>query len=228
MKALKVVISGSYRNSKQEIFDFENVSGVIPFAEADVAAMHIRGRYAVVWVKAATDKDGKKLYPERIESMRQVFIDKIEPVEADLSFSGKDIKEMSYDELQDLATFKDLRAIQLPKEISGASLREMRATAYAAYSDAMFGTDLMKQKDQPDFDFVALPELKCSGGSRSDTVKKLSNEEILEQEQKPMDIRSTPKANMTLDELRKIAKDKNIPYGKTTGFDALYERIFGG
>lgn len=228
MKALKVTISGSYRNSKREVFDFENVTGIIPAVEEDLAAMHVRGRYALPWVKGATDpKTGEKLYPERIEDMRQVFIDNVEEVDADLSFLGKDIKEMSFEELQDLATYKDLRTIPLPKELSGVSLREMRVAAYAAYSDAFFGTDLAKEKDQAGFNYAALPALVVEGASRRDPTVKLTNEEVLAQEEKKMDIGSTPKSNMTIDELRKIAKSKNIAFTQNTSFDDLYNKIYG-
>lgn len=229
MKALQVTISGSYRNSKREVFDFENVTGVIPAVDHDLAAMHVRGRYALPWVKGATNKDGEKLYPERIEDMRQVFIDDIKEVELKepMSFMGKDIKEMSFEELQDLATFKDLRTIPLPKELSGVSLREMRVAAYAAYSDAFNGTDLMKEKDQEGFNYASLPALVVEGASRRDPTVKLTNEEVLAQEEKKMDIGSTPKSNMTIDELRKIAKSKNIPFTPNTGFDDLYNKIYG-
>lgn len=229
MKALKVTISGSYRNSKREVFDFEDVSGVIPVVDHDLAAMHVRGRYALPWVKGATDKEGNKRYPERIEDMRQVFIDEIKEIELKepMSFIGKDIKEMTFEELQDLATFKDLRTIPLPKELSGVSLREMRVAAYAAYSDAFFGTDLNKEKDQEGFNYAALPPMVVNDGSRRDPTVKLSNDEVLEQEQKRMDVNSTPKANMTIDELRKIAKTKNIAFTQNTGFDDLYNKIYG-
>lgn len=228
MKALKITISGSYRNSKREAVDFENVTGVIPLVEHDLAAMHVRGRYAHPWVKKATYKDGNKLYPERIEDMRQIFIDSIEEVDANLSFLGKDIKTMTAEELQDLATYKDLRTIPLPKEISGSDLRDMRVQAYAAYSDAFNGTTLMKEKDQEGFNFASLPALVVGGAPRRDPTIKLTNDEIIELEQKKMDIGSTPKSNMTIDDLRKLARNKNIPFTNSMGFDDLYSKIYGG
>jgi hypothetical protein len=230
MKALQITISGSYRNSKREVFDFENVTGVIPVVDHDLAAMHVRGRYALPWVKGATDpKTGDKLYPERIEDMRQVFIDDIKEIELKepMSFMGKDIKEMTFEECQDLATFKDLRTIPLPKELSGVSLREMRVMAYAAYSDAFHGTNLNKDKDQEGFNYASLPALVVEGASRRDPTIKLTNEEVLAQEEKKMDIASTAKSNMTIDELRKTAKAKNIAFTPTMGFDDLYNKIYG-
>jgi len=226
-KALKVTISGSYRNSKRENIDFKNLSGVIPVVEHDLAMMHIRGRYAHVWIKNAVDKDGNKLYPERIEETRQIFIDKIEEIEADqFSFIGKDIKDLSFEEMQDLATANDLRTIPLPEEISGASLREMGTLAYAAYAERFFNHDIGHNKEG--FDFAALAPLIVGGTNSRDTTLKLTNEEILEQEGKAAPVGSTLKTTLSMDDLKGIAKQKNIPYPKDVTFNGLYSKIYGG
>jgi len=227
MKALKLTISGSYRNAKREAIDFENVTGLVPVVDHDIAIYHMQSRYAMRWIKAAKNAEGERLYPERIEDMRQTFTDSIEEVEADFSFIGKNIKDMDAAEIQDLATFKDLRTIPLPQEASGVSLRELRVAAYAAYSDAFHGTSLMKEKDQEGFNYASLPALSVAGASRRDPTIKLTNDEVLEQEQKKMDVASTPKSNMTIDDLRKMAKQKNISFSANTGFDDLYAKIYG-
>jgi len=227
MKALKVTISGSYLNGKREIVDFENVVGVVPATDYDVAVMHIRNRFANPWISSAVDKNGKKIYEDRVELIRQVFIDNVEEVEHDFSFFGKNIKEMTDEELQDLSVFKDLRRVPLPKRVSGTDIREARTVAYCEYSDNTLGTDLIRKKDQPEFDFANMPPLVVTGTSKRDATVKLTNDEVLEQEQKKMGIKATPKSNMTLDELRRIAKEKNIAYSQTTGFDDLYAKIFG-
>jgi len=227
MKALKLTISGSYRNAKREAIDFENVTGIVPVTDHDIAIYHMQSRYAMRWIKSARNAEGEKLYPERIEDMRQTFTDNIEEVNVDLSFIGKNIKDMTAEELQDLATYKDLRTIPLPQEASGVSLRELRVAAYAAYSDAFLGTNLMKEKDQEGFNYATLPALVVEGAARRDPTVKMTNEEVLEQEQKKMDVASTPKSNMTIDDLRKLAKQKNIPFSANTGFDDLYVKIYG-
>lgn len=226
-KLLKVTISGSYRNSKRENIDFENLSGVIPVVDHDLAAMHVRGRYAHVWIKNAVDKDGNKLYPERIEETRQIFIDSIEEIEGDqMSFIGKDIKEMSFEELQDLATANDLRTIPLPKEISGASLREMRTLAYAAYAERFFNHDIGHNKEG--FNFAALAPLIVGGTVSRDNSLKLTNEEILDQEGKAAPVGSTLKTTLSMDDLKGIAKQKNISFPKDITFDDLYAKLYGG
>jgi hypothetical protein len=142
------------------------------------------------------------------------------------SYIGKDIKELDYAELHDLATAKDLRRIQLPKEQSGVSLREMRQMAYVEYSDKVLGNFI--NHNEEGFNFAKLAPLKIDGDARRDTSKKITNEEILDQEEKTMDISSTPKSTLTLDDLKGIAKQKNISYHNTIGFDALYAKLYGG
>jgi hypothetical protein len=226
-KLLQVTISGSYRNSKKENIDFENVTGVIPFIDHDLAMMHVRDRYAHVWIKAATNADGSKKYPERVEDTRQVFIDDIKEIEGDqLSFVGKDIKDMSFEEMQDLATANDLRTVPLPKEISGVSLREMRIYAYDAYSMRFFKHDIGKDKEG--FNFASLPPLVVGGTVSRDVSGKITNEEILEQEQKAAPVGSTLRTTMSMDDLKGIAKMKNISYPVDISFDALYSLLYGG
>lgn len=242
MKMLKVTISGSYRNSKKEIVDFENVSGLIPLVDDEHAAMHVRSRYAATWVRAATNPDGEKKYPERIDAMRQVFIDTIEEVDGVPSYIGKSIKAMSFEELQDLATAKDLRRIQLPKEQSGVDLRTMRATAYMDYASKVLGMDdslrldpknplPVEKRINPDtegYNFAKLPDIIVDAATRVDTAKKMTNEDIINLEASTTDLSSKPGSNLTLQDLRNIATEKNIPFHPTIGFDALYARIYGG
>lgn len=227
MKALKFKISGSYRNSRREVIDFDNVVGTIPYNREDIATMHVIDRYAVMWVKNSVDKDGNKTYPERIESMRQVFVEAMKEVDAELSFMGKDIKEMDHEELQDLATHKDLRQIPLPREISDMSLREIREEAYVAYSDCIEKTNLSHERKQGTFKYYEAPPIYPSEGHRFDASVKLTNDEVLKFEEE-MDINATPKTNMTIDDLQNLAREKNIPFTDSMGFDALYEKIFGG
>lgn len=242
-KLLEVTISGSYKGTK-ETFDFDNVKGIIPVVAEDLATMHVQGRYAAPWIKAAKKKDGSPMYPERIEHMRQVFVDSIKEIEADeLSYIGKDIKEMSYEELQDLATAKDLRRIPLPKELSGASIREMRQQAYWEYGAQVLGMDdnqklnekrpiAVERRINPmteGYNFAKLPPMIVSDGvARRDMTQKVTNEDMIEIEQNAKKLSETPKSQLTLDDLKGIAKQKSIAHSPNIGFDALYAKIFGG
>lgn len=242
MPLLKVTISGSYRTASGEIVDFDGVTGTIPHVDEDLAKMHVRGRYAHPWVKNAKKKDGEKAYEERIDSMRQVFIDHIEEVEGESSFAGKNIKELTFEELQDLATAKDLRRIPLPKDISGVDLREMRAQAYMDYASSVLGLDDTAKVDQDNpqpveerinpgmegYNFAALPDIKLDGERRRDTSQKITNEEMIRAEQKQTKLGSTPKSTLTLDDLKELAKTKKIPFHPNIGFDALYDKLYKG
>ena len=172
MKAIEVTISGDYRNSKNEIVDFENVKGIVPLITAGIAEMHIRGRYAVQWIRAAEDKDGKKLYPERVDALRLVHISQKKAVKHKFSFIGKDIKTLTYEEIQDVASAYDLRGIPLPKELSGASLAQMREKTFEEYHKLVHGKKPM-DKTKPlilkDFD------IKLSEDAQIDEEAALQN-----------------------------------------------------
>lgn len=224
MKLLKVSVSGSYKTASGDIVDFEDVTGVIPFVEEEHAKMHVRARYASEWVRNAKGEDGEKIYKDRIDHVRQVFIDTIEEIEGnDLSFVGKDIKKMTYEELQDLATSKDLRTIPLPKAVSGTDIREMRTRAYIEYAMKVFKDDI--DDSLVDFNFADLPEMFVDGVARKETAKKTTNEEMIALEQGSSST-SSPKDTMTLEELRKVAKEKKIPSYWVKGFDKLYAELY--
>lgn len=237
--ALKVTVSGSYKTSNGEIVDFEDVSGIIPLVDEEHAKMHVRRRYASEWVGAALDDADKKLYPKRIDRMRQCWIDDLEETVHEFSYVGKDIKKMTYEELQDLATAKDLRTIPLPKKISGVDIREMRQKAYLEYSAKVLQNPIDEKKPLPEhasksgdrlmFDFAKLPPLEVSDGeARVETAQKITNEEILDQEMKPQTLGSKHKDQFTLEQLKDLAKKKNVKHHWNIGFDRLYDMLFDG
>lgn len=207
-KLLKVTISGAYINSKRELVDYDGVTGLIPVVDEDLAKMHVRGRYAPMWIKAAVnEKTGEPKYPERIDQVQLVYVDKIETVDVkeDLSYVGKDVKEMTYEELQDLATAFDLRRVPLHKAMS---LREMRAIAYVEYASKVMGRNDLDLNDEA-FNYGDLPELIVGGGKRRDATKKVSNEEIIDAEQQSASTEG-PQTTLTLEDLEQLARDKKI------------------
>jgi len=131
MKAYKVIISGSYATSSDELIDYENVKGIVPFNEnPDIIKKHIRNRYAISWIKTAIKKDKEYSKRDRVHRLREVYIDSLEEIEHNFSFVGKDIKEMTFEELQDLATFEDWNNIPLTK----GTIREQRMLAYKEFA----------------------------------------------------------------------------------------------
>lgn len=211
-KAWKVKISGSYRTAKREIVDYQGVDGIIPFCAEDVAFMNIRARYASMWI----GKDPK--YTERLYSIREVYLDEIEEIEAEFSYVGKGIKSLTFEEMQDLATAKELRRIPLFK---ATSLREAQIIAYTEYSTKVLLEPL--DSKTPDFNYAKLPDIKIDGDVRVDKTVKLTNEDIIRQEQSNS---TMSKPTLTLAELKQIAKNKEIKYHPNIGYDTLYGKIF--
>lgn len=220
-KLLEMTISGSYQDSKRETCDFEGVKVVLPATAENIAEMHMQSRYALRAIRADKRFEGKS-----ISRVRQCFTDDIKETEGKLSFVGKDIKEMSEEELQDLATAKDLRGIPLPKSQSGMSLREMRTVAYAEYSEKVLGTDPVKWRDEG-FNFAKLPPLVVDGVQRQEKAGKVSNEDIIAAEQRSTSTADDPRTRFTLPELKKLADEKQIPYHPSIGFDTLYQKLYG-
>lgn len=211
-KAYKVTISGSYRSNDYQIVDFSNVEGFIPFQDEEIATMHIRGRYARMWIM----RDPK--FTKRLVSTRECHIDSLEECGHDFSYLGKDIREMTHEELQDLATAKDLRLIPLYKV---GSEREARTKAYAAYSVQVLKEPVKYQ--EAGFNLMKQPPIVVTDGSwRIDTTKKLTNEEVMDAE---FNVGQT-KTMLNRSELEQLARSSNISFSPKISDQKLYERIY--
>ena len=222
-KMLEFTISGSYKTAQKDIIDFENVKGTVPFQDEDIATMHVRSRYVSRWIKEAKDKNGNPLYPERIQRVRECHIDDIKENTGTLSFVGKNIKELSFEELQDLALAKDLRRVPLYK---ASDLRNTRVMAYVNYVEKVLkGEPVEYQKE--DFNFAKLPPIMLEGEARRDAEIRMTNEEIIDQEQKALAGSHIPESKLSLDDLKGIAKSKNIPFHPSIGYDTLYQKLYG-
>ena len=177
MKALKFTVSGSFHSNKQ-IFDYDGVTGVVPFQDHDIATMHVMTRFVPLWIA----KDAR--YKNRIESVRECFIENIEEVTHEFSFVGKNIIDMSQEELQDLALAKDFRQIPI---VRAASNIVARTKAYIECAIAFNHEDPSMVRDKITGNFVKReinirdmpPMIITDALMRRDDTLKLSNEEIL-------------------------------------------------
>ena len=227
-KAYKATVSGSYRYGNKEMASFQNLEVILPYNDIDVVTQALIKRF----VPMAILKDNKK-YPDRLTSIREVFIDEMEEIDHNFSYIGKDIKKMDYAELMDLAAAFHIISIPLYQK---ASIRSAREKAYVAYSNMNFGTNY-SHKDE-DFDFMGLPPLKAEAGCKADRVRKRTNAEVLSGEVNPdggrgrteiVAPKETPSSVgnvLSLEELKQIADGKNISYNPQIGYDKLYARIF--
>lgn len=225
---LEFTISGCYYDSKKETIDFEDIKIRIPACDEDkgVGSMHLRGRYIERAIRQVTDKNGDPKYPKRIEKVRQVFIDDSTLVKGKLSFVGKDIKELSVDEMQDLATSKDLRFIPTPN--SGMSKRDMQIRAYAAYSDKVLRKPIKWMEEG--FNFAKLPSIILNAETRTEESGKITNEEMIDMERNAKATnygqRDNPESRFTIQELKTIADSKSITYADDVEFMELYTTLF--
>lgn len=223
---LEFVVSGCYYDSRKETIDFDGLVVKVPANTEDIAEMHVRSRYVIKAIKEAKHANGEPRYPNRVEKVRQVHVDDVRPCKGRYTFVGKNIKELDMVELQDLATRKDLRFIPLPN--SGMSRRDMLIRAYVAFSAKVFKKDIKWQDEK--FNFAKLPEIIVDGRVRSEGEGKITNEEMIEQEQNAPATsygeKDDPRKRFTLDELKTIANNKHIDYADNIDFTSLYNRLF--
>lgn len=144
-KMLKVTVSGSFRTevaTDKNRFNFDGVTGLMPFCEDDYVIGHAC-RMFPIWLK--NDKKIKANY----EGLVKLHVDSWEEAEGKPICIGKDIKEMSWEELQSLACYKKLREIPLFKQ---GDLRSAREKAYERYCSAVLGKRVIKtNKELNDF-----------------------------------------------------------------------------
>lgn len=224
MKMLKVTVSGDYRTATGEVVDYDNVVGIIPKCPEEWILSHVKNRFIGEWIK----KDEK--YKKRFHSARTVYIDKVETVEGEPSCIGKDIKELNWDELQELAVMKNLFTIPLKHTVD---LRTARDTAYFEFNEKILGRKLKdrhgKMKDANglftvDYIFAELPAMIIDGISAADIPQKKSNSQVLD-EAADRDIEEDGN-DFTMEELVALAKQRGITHHPKIGYKKLYEKLF--
>lgn len=214
LPAYKVTISGSYRSGKMgEYVDFQGVTGYIPMVSPELAESNIRGRYAAMWIT----NDEK--YPVRLSSVREVYIDELTPSEAEFTYVGKDIRELTYEELQDLATAKSLRGIPLYKK---GGLRQAQILAYGEYSEKVL-RNKVNVKDS-EFNLQTAPKIVVDGDTKSFAPKALTLEESIKKESEPEQPKS--KSRLSIDDLKAAAKQKGLTLNGDETAEQIHKMVF--
>lgn len=246
-KTLKVTISGSYRSANRQIESFDGVVGLMPNLEEDkVNQMAIR-RYARIWVSQEKNKDGDPKY-KHISNIRQVFVDSVDDNEekpnAVLSYVGKDIMEMNFEELQDLAAANDLNGVPLYKI---GSLVTARRIAFSEYAIKVLQLEEYLPTDKPQkfnlydhrtsgFNPKKFEPVIADDKIRRQDEKKRSMEEGIEAEAQNVrkkggkvvdDAPGTSGSRMTFDQLKAIATERGVAYNKGISYDVLHKKIYG-
>lgn len=243
-KTIKVTISGSYRSANRQIESFDGVSGLMPCLSEEKATQMAIKRYARIWLSQAKNKDGEPKF-KHIANIRQVFVDSIEDNEekpnAVLSYVGKDIMEMNFEELQDLAAANDLNGVPLYKT---GSLVTARRIAFSEYAIKVLQLEEYSIEDKAEkfnlydhrtsgfnpkkFEPVIADEL-----IRRQDAHKMSIEEGIEAEMKPVrrkggkDVEPSTKSRMTFEQLKSVAVQRNIAFNKGISYDVLYKKVYG-
>lgn len=243
-KTLKVTISGSYRSANRQIESFDGVTGLMPVLEEDKVNQMATRRYAKIWVSQEKNKEGEPKY-KHISNIRQVFIDSIEDNEekpnAVLSYIGKDIMEMNFEELQDLAAANDLSGVPLYKV---GSLVTARRIAFSEYAIKVLQLEEYAREDKAEkfnlydhrtsgFNPKKFEPIIADDKIRRLDDKKRSIEEGIDAELqpvrrkggKPVDEPATPR--MTFTQLKAIATQRNIDFNKGISYENLYKKIYG-
>lgn len=248
-KTLKVTISGSYKASDGEIESYDNVTGIIPRLQTEPAKgdkiskadqMIIR-RYAVIWVGQVRKKgvDGKPTEEakyKRVTRMRQVYIDSIEDNDespnAVLSYIGKNVMQMNFEELQDFAAANDLSGVPLYKVNSLAHARRVAWSEYARKILKYIGPEFMWTNEEfnphQHEPIIADDKIRMSGIHVANIEETIDREAARRSTTKEVD--SAPEAStgsrLSFDQLKAIADEKKITYHKGISFDALYKKVY--
>ena len=237
---LEMTISGAYKTSTNEMVDFDNVKGVIPFCGEEHAKMHAIGRYAARWIKEVKKADGEPMYPKRVDLIPEIHVDDIQETVGELSFAGKDIRELSYEELQDLATCKDLREIPLYKV---GSLRSQREKAYLVYAQYILHKTELSKPDS-NFNLMKAPKIVVNSSDRVDDTPKETLDDIVAREEAERvakaeadekakavaeaEANKVDTTDMTIEDLMFLADEQNIIYDEDISFDELKEMVHLG
>ncbi len=257
MSILKAMISGSFKAGDGEVESFDKVTGYLPALSDEKAQQMIIKRYAKIWIGNVMrrDREGNETDEpkyKRVQRVREVFIDSIDEVGQDdpqygetLSYVGKDIMEMSYEELQDLAAAKDLISVPLYKV---GSLVNARRIAFCEYANKVLGwTETVEVPDpaggkprkqekpldwrRAGFNPAKFPTIKADGKIRlddfepSDIEDSIDTEALMIKHDKVAPAKEG-ESRLTLDQLKSIAKAKNISFHPNIGYETLYTKVY--
>lgn len=244
-KTLKVTISGSYVSANRDIESFENVTGIIPRLDEDKANQMVIRRYAKIWVQQAKKPDGEKLY-KAMQRVRQVFIDSIDDnddaPDAELSYVGKNIMEMNFEELQDFASANDLAGVPLYKT---GGLTHARRVAFSEYAIKVLELEeyLVTDKDQKQnlYDYrvmgfspnrfekiIADDQIRRQGGGVASIEETIDREALSLQGKAKAPTQDVHKGSkLTMEQLKAIATQRSVNFNKGISYDALYAKIYG-
>ena len=158
-----------------------------------------------------------------------------------LSYVDKDIMEMNFEEIQDLAAANDLNGVPLYKV---GSLTTARRIAFSEYAIKVLELEEYDVKDKAEkfnlydhrtsgFNPKKFEPIIADAVIRRQDSHKLSIEEGIEAEMKPVrrkggkDVEPTTKARMTFEQLKSVAVQRNVAFNKGISYENLYKKVYG-
>lgn len=211
MKALKLTFSGSYKASNNEIFGFEGIEGVVPFQDKDIAYRHASVRHLPMWISEKAQETNKAISVRAIKNLREKVLDRVEEVEHEFTFEGKDIREMTFEEIQDVALMFNLTEVPVYKN---GSLVSQRNALYGIYS-----SEILKNKLNHKDEFFHLDDFPPIYVGSTPVVKREVKEIFGEIDGNP----TLP--TQSLEGLKRLADSKGIKYHHRCNYDRLLELI---
>lgn len=236
-KVLKATISGSFVASDKETESFDGVTGYLPALDSDKAQQMITRRYAKIWIGQCKKKNGEPQY-KRVARVREVFIDNIvdEP-DKQLSYVGKDIMDMGFEEIQDLAAAKDLAGIPLYKTGSLAIARRVAVSQYLIF---VLGMNEKEKNGQYIHGWQAAgfnpnnyepiivdAEIRRSSDRPAGLEESIDREMFLEEIKQKTGSVPGAESRLTIEQLKAIAQSKKVDFNDKISFKELYKKVYG-
>lgn len=240
-KILQATISGSFVAGDKQTESFDNVTGFLPNLDMELrgtdkiskADQMIIKRYARIWIGKETKDDDTPKY-KRVARVREVFIDSIEAGDGDdeqLSYVGKNIMEMTFEELQDLAAAKDLSAIPFYKQ---GSLTLARRIAFSEYAIKVLELDPKAYDYKLDgfsparfAPIIADDVIRLSGDVPPSLEESIDREALREELARETPARAgIDGSRMSIEQLRKVAQSKGVEFTSKTSYDTLYKKCY--
>lgn len=149
MPMLEVEISGSYRNQKEGLVDYDKEKILIPVCDDEWIKSNIMNR--CLRRHFSTKKDAP-----RFDSNYRCSIDKVTRVkDKSPSFLGKNIRDLTHEEAQEVAMFYNLSSVPLYKD---TDLRETKNVLYKEYCKHVLKLEITSEVDIASAPDVIIPE----------------------------------------------------------------------
>jgi hypothetical protein len=210
----KVRVTGQYitgfGNSEQSI-EYD-VTGYMPECSEIYLRSFCFARYLKSWVESEKNKDGERKYPI-INRMRTKIIEHYEKDGEKSKLTGKDILNMSWDELRDFGTRFDIRDTKLK---GMCSLKEARERACITYLTQIRKLDLSEFDEYEKvaggykfhFDRLKNGIKIVSDKKKEEELKKKSFDDSMKEQSKSLDDEFKSKSDKVIDENGKEDKEE--------------------